>query len=141
MTALRQGPSLSWAGQRYATSERERQAVLRNALAAWRRMATLPLDAKTAPPAVTIARIYSQGGNCHWQPRMDSRLAGGVHLVSRLHDVAHDDRGDVLRLEASALDRRLDSRSAEVSGGYVLERTAERADRRADRTRENNSVG
>jgi len=42
---------------------------------------------------------YSQGGNCHWQPRMDSRLAGGVHLVSRLHDVAHDDRGDVLRLE------------------------------------------
>jgi hypothetical protein len=40
------------------------------------------------------ARIYSHGGNCHWQPRMDSRLAGGVHLVSRLHDIAHDDRGE-----------------------------------------------
>src|SRR5262249_61012476 len=102
MTALRQGPSLSWAGQRYATSERERQAVLRNALAAWRRMATLPLDAKTAPPAVTIARIYSQGGNCHWQPRMDSRLAGGGHLFSRPPDVAHAGPGDVPRAWATA---------------------------------------
>jgi hypothetical protein len=37
--------------------------------------------------------------------------------------------------------RRLDSRSDWVSGGYVPERTAERADRRADKTRENNSVG
>src|SRR5215472_17595715 len=98
----------------------------------------IAIGRETAPPGVTIARIYSQGGNCHWQPRMDSRLAGGVHLVSRLHDVAHDDGGDVLRLEASALDRRLDSRSAEVSGGYVLERTAERADRRSGRTRGKN---
>jgi hypothetical protein len=45
------------------------------------------------------------------------------------------------RLEASAVDRRLDSGSAELSGRYVLERTDERADRRADRTRVNNSVG
>ena len=75
-------------------------------------------------------------------PRMDSRLAGGVHLVSRLHDVAHDDRGETssgLRPARSTV--ALDSGRAELSGRYVLERTDERADRRADRTRVNNSVG
>ena len=49
---------------------------------------------QTPPVALLMPRRLSSAAALWAVPRMDSRLAGGVHLVSRLHDVAHDDRGE-----------------------------------------------
>ena len=75
--------------------------------------------------------------NPYRQPGVNRGLAGGIHLAARLHDVAHDHGGDVVGFYSGALDRGFDHGGPKVDRGNILEATAERADRGANRPGEN----
>jgi len=64
-------------------------------------------------------------------PRFDRRLARDVHPRARLQDAPHDDVAEIDRLDVRAANRFLDDDGAEIGGGEILERAAERSDRRA----------
>jgi hypothetical protein len=76
--------------------------------------------------------IYGHGGDLDGQSSVDRRLSCGIHLVAGLHGIAHDDRTDVMRLQARPLNCCVDRNRAKIDGRNVLQRTAECADGGAD---------
>ena len=82
--------------------------------------------------------VHGHGGDRHWQAGLNHRLTGGIHLHARLNHVAHRRRLDLLRLEASAIDRGADRDGAEFRRRHLLQRSAKGADRGANGLRNNN---
>ncbi len=63
---------------------------------------------------------------------MDSGLAGRVHFIARLHDIAHDGRLHFLRADSRAGDRGAYCRRSEIGRGNVFEAASKCPDRGAN---------
>ena len=75
--------------------------------------------------------IDAPGRAFHRDAGGDRGLAGRVLALRRGQDLAHDDLGNTARLNAAALERRLDGNGAEIVGRHGGERTVETSDRGA----------
>ena len=76
----------------------------------------------------------------HRQPRMHGGLPGRIYLGAGLHDIAHDDRFNLVGAKPGALDRGADRHRAEIGSRHVLEAAAKRADRGANGFCENDGA-
>ena len=72
-------------------------------------------------------------GRRHRHAALHADLAARVHALPRRQDVADDHLVDLLGIDPGALEDGLAHRGPQVGRGYVLQRTAERPDRRTQR--------
>src|SRR5260370_6707959 len=84
--------------------------------------------------------VHGQRRDRDRQSGMDGGLACRVHLGAGLNDIAHDDRPDLLGIEAGACDGGLDGDGAEIGRRKLFQAPAKRPNRGSHRRDNNDRV-